>query len=231
MKLIKRTISTVLTLALLIGVGLVAAGYGKYKQAVSQLSIEDAVKKIQTYSSYTELADINPTFKDAMVCVEDRRFYEHKGVDVKGIIRAFKSNFEKKTFAEGGSTITQQLAKNIYFINDDSLTRKVAESFVAFKLETKFSKDEILELYFNNIYYGSGYYRIRDASVGYFGKEPAKMSDYEATLLAGIPNAPSVYSLDNNPDLAKQRQKTVVEAMVENGKLSEEDADRILSQQ
>ncbi len=231
MKKIKKLLLFIFILILLVLVGLIAGGYGKYKQAVSQLSVEDAAKKIRTYSSYTELTDINPTFKDAMVCVEDKRFYDHRGIDFVGIARAFKTNIEKKTLSQGGSTITQQLAKNIYFMNDDTITRKVAESFVALELESKFTKNEILELYFNNIYYGSGYYRICDASTGYFGKKPSELSDYEATLLAGIPNAPSVYSLDNNPDLAKERQKTVVEAMVENKKLTKDEAEDILSQQ
>ncbi len=231
MKLIKRLILTVFVLVLIVLVGLVAGGYGKYKQAVSQLSVEDAARKIKASNNYTELDDISPVFVDAMVSVEDKRFYEHIGVDVRGIVRAFKLNFESKSITQGGSSITQQLAKNMYFMNDNSLTRKVAECMVALELEKEFSKKEILELYFNTIYYGSGYYRIYDASTGYFGKIPSELSDYEATLLAGIPNAPSVYSLDNNPDLAKQRQKTVVEAMVYNEKLTREDADQILSQQ
>ena len=119
----------------------------------------------------------------------------------------------------------------MYFINDNTLTRKIAEIFVAVELEKIYSKKEILELYFNSIYYGSGYYNIADATYGYFGKSPYDISDYEATLLAGIPNAPSVYSLDNNPHLAKQRQKRVVEAMLSVNYLTQEEADAILMQQ
>ena len=231
MKLIKRMFLFVFVTALLIVVGIMAGGYGKYKQAVSQLSVEDAAKKIMVSKSYTELEEVSPTFTDAIVSVEDKRFYEHEGVDLISLARAVKLNLKKGEASQGGSGITQQLAKNMYFMNDRSLTRKVAEVLVARDLEKKFSKDEILELYINTIYYGSGYYRIYDASMGYFGKEPSKLTDYEATLLAGIPNAPSVYSLDNNPDLAKQRQKTVVKAMLENRKLTKEEADEILNQQ
>ena len=164
-----------------------------------------------------------------MVAVEDRRFYQHKGVDFIGVCRAMVNNIQKKSFVEGGSCITQQLAKNIYFMNDDTLTRKIAEIFTAAELEKTFSKKEILELYFNVIYYGSGYYNIGDASQGYFGKKPYDLTDYEATLLAGLPNAPSAYSPDKNPDLAKKRQKKVVDAMVRMKYLTREEANVILA--
>lgn len=230
MKFVKRLIITVLVLILMIIVGVIASGYGKYRQAVSQLPVEDAAKKIRASNNFTPIEEISPVFVDAMISVEDKRFYEHSGVDVLGVVRAFKVNFKNKSFTQGGSSITQQLAKNMYFMNDNSFTRKIAESIVAVELEATFTKEEILELYFNTIYYGSGYYRIYDASTGYFGKIPSELSDYEATLLAGIPNAPSVYSLDNNPDLAMQRQKKVVDAMVECDKLTEEEAEEILGQ-
>lgn len=208
-----------------------AGGWGKYKQAISQLSIDDAVKNIRAEESFTSIDDISLTFVNAMVAVEDRRFYKHKGIDIIGLGRAIKKNIKEKSFVEGGSCITQQLAKNIYFMNDNTLTRKIAEIFVAIDIEKTLSKKEILELYFNVIYYGSGYYNIYDASQGYFNKEPYDLTGYEATLLAGIPNAPSVYSLNNNPELAKKRQKTVVKAMVDMKYLSEEEANVILSKQ
>ena len=114
-------------------------------------------------------------------------------------------------------------------MNDDTLTRKIAEIFTAAELEKTFSKKEILALYFNVIYYGSGYYNIGDASQGYFGKKPYDLTDYEATLLAGLPNAPSAYSPDKNPDLAKKRQKKVVDAMVRMKYLTREEANVILA--
>lgn len=132
---------------------------------------------------------------------------------------------------EGGSTITQQLAKNLYFPQDNTLERKIAEVFMAFHIEDEINKDEILELYFNCIYYGSGYYCVYDASVGYFGKEPSEMNDYEATLLAGVPNAPSVYSPKVNPELAHRRQEKVVSTMAECGYLTEDECDDILTMQ
>lgn len=133
------------------------------------------------------------------------------------------------SFAEGGSTITQQVAKNLYFTQEKKLTRKIAEVFMAWDLEKLCEKDEILELYVNSIYFGNGCYTVRAASLSYFGKEPADMTDYESTLLAGIPNAPSVYDLTENPDLAAQRQRQVVNMMVEHKYLNAQEAAAILS--
>ena len=207
----------------------VGIGWVKYEAVTKELSIDEAIAQIKAKENYTNIDDISLTFINAMVAVEDRRFYMHNGVDVIGIARAFAKNIKDKNLTEGGSCITQQLAKNMYFINDNTFSRKIAEIFVSVELEKKLSKKEILELYFNVIYYGSGYYNVYDASMGYFNKTPAKISDYEATLLAGIPNAPSVYSLKSNPDLAKQRQKTVVNAMVDMKYLTLSEARTILA--
>ena len=231
MKLIKKIFSLIIIIIILILAVVIAGGWGKYKQAVSLMPLETAALNIKKQESFTPIDEISKTFVNAMVAVEDRRFYKHKGIDFIGIARAMKKNFEKKTFSEGGSSITQQLAKNIYFMGDDSLSRKIAEVFVANDIEKTFTKNEILELYFNVIYYGSGNYNIGDASKDYFGKKPGELTDYEATILAGLPNAPSAYSLDSNPTLAKLRQKTVVEAMVSEKYLTREEADRIISMQ
>ena len=231
MRFIKKVFGTVFLIIFIAAAVIIALGYGKYNQAIGLLPIDEAAKNIRSDDSFTPIEDISPTFKNAMVAVEDRRFYKHKGVDIIGIGRAIKTNIEKRSLSEGGSCITQQLAKNIYFMHDSSLSRKIAEVMIALKLEKEFSKDEILELYFNVIYYGSGYYNIADASRGYFGKSPYDLTDYEATLIAGIPNAPSVYSLDNNPDLAKKRQKTVIDAMVDMDYMTEEWAEELLSLQ
>ena len=231
MKFIKRIIIISIVVLILAVALIVGAGYLKYKNAIKDKPLKETATEIMLSENYTKLEDISPTFVDAMVSVEDKRFFNHKGIDVMGVMRALKVNIESKEAKQGGSSITQQLAKNMYFISDNTLTRKIAEIFLTIEIEKTFSKQQILELYFNTIYYGSGYYNIYDASMGYFGKEPSKLTDFEATLLAGIPNAPSVYSLNNNPDLAKQRQKQVVRAMVKNNKLTKEEADEILSQQ
>ena len=116
------------------------------------------------------------------------------------------NNLQNKKIIGGGSTITQQLAKNMYFEQKKKLTRKIAEAFVTLDLEDKYSKSEILELYINIIYFGDGFYGIKDACNGYLDKNPSDLNLYEATLLAGIPNAPSVYQLSNNSKYTYQRQ-------------------------
>ena len=230
-RFIRKIISLILIIVFIIAAVLTAGGWLKYKKATEDFPISEAAEKITSNESFTPVDNISLTFVNAMVAVEDRRFHKHNGVDIPGVIRALVTNIKEKSLIEGVSCITQQLAKNMYFINDNTLTRKIAEIFVAVELEKIYSKKEILELYFNSIYYGSGYYNIADATYGYFGKSPYDISDYEATLLAGIPNAPSVYSLDNNPHLAKQRQKRVVEAMLSVNYLTQEEADAILMQQ
>ena len=128
---------------------------------------------------------------------------------------------EAGSLIEGGSTITQQLAKNMYFSQEKKFTRKVAEVFVSNDIENLCDKETIFELYINSIYFGSGYYTVYDAAHGYYGKDPADLNDYECTMLAGVPNAPSVYSPDVNPKLAEERRQQVLECMVENGYIEE----------
>ena len=166
------------------------------------------------------LDELHRLYRDAVVAVEDHRFYSHGGVDFIALCRALWNDVCAGAFVEGGSTITQQLAKNLYFTQEKVLTRKAAEAFMAWAIEKQYTKDEILELYVNSIYFGSGYYNVRPASEGYFGKAPAQMTPYECTLLAGVPNAPSAYDPAQNPGLARQRQKKGVEQMVERGCLS-----------
>ena len=138
-------------------------------------------------------------------------------------------NISNKEFREGGSTITQQVAKNLFFISEsDVATRKIAEVFAAFDLEKNYSKDEILEIYINTIYFGDGYYGIKEACNGYLKIEPSKMTLYDATMMAGIPNAPSIYAPTANPDLTRNRQKKVIADMLEYGYITKEQADELL---
>jgi len=231
LRFFKRLFLFLFVIIILVLSVVVGAGWAKYDKVTSEFSVDEAIEKIRTQENFTDIDDMSLTFVNAMVSIEDRRFYKHDGYDIIGIIRAVTTNIKDKELSEGGSSITQQLAKNIYFMNDNTLSRKIAEIFIAVDLEKKLSKKDILELYFNVIYYGSGYYNIYDASMGYFNKPPSELTDYEATILAGIPNAPSVYSLNNNPDLAKQRQRKVVESMLDMKYLTKEEAESILSQQ
>lgn len=228
MRKIKRFFGFIFLVIIIAAGVFIYMGYDKYKEALAELPLETAVEQIRSEENYTYITDVPDIYKQAVVAVEDRRFYYHNGFDIIGTVRAIITDIKEWSLVEGGSTITQQLAKNIYFPLDNSPIRKVAEIFMAWKIERDYSKEEILELYINGIYYGSGYYNIYDASMGYFNKEPDELDDYEATLLAGIPNAPSVYSLDNNPELAQRRQEKVLQSMVDCGYISQEEADTIL---
>lgn len=199
-----------------------------YKDAIKEVSLEKKVSNIKNDVNFVSIDDVPKYYQDAIIAVEDHRFKEHGAIDIISIGRAIVSNVQAKELNEGGSTITQQVAKNLYFISEKNFVyRKVAEIILSFDLENNYSKDEILELYFNTIYFGEGYYGIKEASKGYYKKEPKDLSLYEATLLAGVPNAPSVYAPTINPDLAKSRQGKVVRSMVEYGYLSQEEADKI----
>ena len=201
-----------------------------YREAIKETPLEEKVNEIKSRENYTELSELPETYINAVISVEDHRFYKHSGIDVIAIGRAVVNNIKTMSFAEGGSTITQQIAKNEYFTQEKKMTRKIAEVFMAFKIEKNYDKDEILELYINTIYFGNGYYNIKDAAMGYFGKLPKDMTDSECIMLAGIPNAPSVYAPTENPDLAKQRQKQVMLKMIKYGYLTEEEAEKIINE-
>lgn len=205
----------------------VGKGYEAYRAAIEETSLEDKVAAIQEKESFTEYEELPEIYVQAVMAVEDKRFERHMGVDPIAICRAIRNDIRAGRFVEGGSTITQQLAKNMYFSQDKDLVRKVAEVFVAFDLERNYSKEEIFELYVNGIYFGDGYYDVASASEGYFGKGPEEMSDYECTLLAGVPNAPSIYAPTKNPDLAAKRQLKVVERMEVCGYFSTEEAETV----
>lgn len=204
-------------------------GYVGYKNVTADRPVTQAIGEIQSQPTYTSLENIPVIYKDAVIAVEDHRFYDHGGFDFIATMRALLHNALADEILEGGSTITQQLAKNLYFDNEPSFTRKLAELFVAHDIEKHYSKDQILAAYMNCIYYGNGYYTIFDASMGYFGVPPALLNDDQATLLAGVPNAPSRYAPTVNMQLARQRQQQVLHAMVANHMLTQEEAELIPS--
>ena len=218
-----------LLLAAACGAGYMAwQGYSLYAGALEEKPLEQRVAEQRAQPGYTEWEDLPETYIQAVIAVEDHRFYEHRGIDLLAMGRALWNDLRTWSFAEGGSTITQQLAKNLCFSQEKSIVRKAAEVFAAWDLERRYSKDEILELYVNSIYFGSGCYNVGSASETYFGKEPKDMTDSECTMLAGIPNAPSVYDPTANPDLALQRQRQVVERMVAEEFLTDGQAAAIL---
>ncbi|MDH5723124.1 MAG: PBP1A family penicillin-binding protein [Alphaproteobacteria bacterium] len=172
-----------------------------------------------------DIRNLPPHLIDAVLATEDRRFYEHPGVDLLGIARAMAVNIAKGRFAQGGSTITQQLAKNLFLTHDRKLKRKIQEAMLALWLEHELSKDEILSAYLNRVYLGAGVYGVEAASLVYFDKHVQDINLYEAAILAGLLKAPSRYSPSNNYELAKERAKVVLMAMEDAGYITKEERD------
>ncbi len=164
-----------------------------------------------------DVSELPPHLINAVLAIEDRRFYDHPGIDVWGITRAMITNVMKGRFVQGGSTITQQLAKNLFLTHQRKLTRKIQEAILAIQLERELTKDQILSAYMNRVYLGSGTYGFEAAAQLYFGKSAKNVSIHEAAILAGLLKAPSRYSPHNNLDKAKNRAKTVLKAMEDAG--------------
>ena len=229
-KLFRYVVLLIFSVMILAGFTVAGKGYDMYRNAIEDMSLEEKVASIREKEGYTALEDLPDVYKNAVISVEDHRFYRHFGIDPIAISRAVLHDIQARRYVEGGSTITQQLAKNLYFTNEKEMTLKIAEVFMAFELEENYSKDEILELYVNSIYFGDGYYTAGDASRGYFGKEPEMMDEYECTLLAGIPNAPGRYAPTKSQELAEKRQYQVLKRMEACGYFSKEEAETVASQ-
>lgn len=230
MKVIKRIILIIILVVIFAGTILTYKGYTLYKEALDKMSVVDKVAQIKSDENYTELKDLPEFYLDAVIAVEDRRFYEHGAIDPIALVRAVFVNIKSFELKEGGSTITQQLAKNVYFTQEKSALRKVAEMFMAFEIEKNCDKDTILELYLNTSYFGDGYYCVGEASRGYFDKEPIDMTRNEASMLAGIPNAPSAYCPTKHLNLAQQRQIQVLDKMVKYKFITEDEKQEILKE-
>ena len=160
--------------------------YDDNNQLIDEFFLED--RKL------VRIAEVPKIVIHAFVAAEDSRFYEHKGVDILGISRAVLKNFEAGHIIQGGSTITQQVAKMMYLSPEKKYTRKLKEAILAYKIDKYLNKDEILNLYLNQIYLGHGTYGIESASLGYFGKSAKDLKLQEAALLAALPKAPNTYS-------------------------------------
>lgn len=225
--MLRYVLLPLMILAAIPTVMLIQDGYELYAQALEECPVQEMAERIESKPDYTPVDELPQIYLDAVISVEDHRFYSHPGVDLLAIGRAAFNDLRTLSFAEGGSTITQQLAKNLYFSQEKQLTRKIAEVFVALDLERSYSKEEIFELYVNSIYFGDGYYGIGSASMGYFELEPSKMSDYESTLLAGVPNAPSRYAPSKYLDRAEKRQLQVLRRMEACGYYSREEAETV----
>ncbi len=211
-----------LGLCLLLTVGFL--GYRRYRIAIEATPLSALILTITEQEEYVPYEEISPWFVQALTAVEDRRFFQREGIDWIALVRAAIVNIFSGEIREGGSTLGQQLAKNLYFSFETSLTRKVAELFVMRDLEQQLSKEELFALYANVIYYGDGYTGIAQASQGYFKKQPKALTLAEASLLAGLPQAPSRYQLSSGATLAIQRQKIVLQAMIRCNMINEEES-------
>ncbi|QDR78852.1 transglycosylase domain-containing protein [Sporomusa termitida] len=179
--------------------------------------LKKAVDAALDKKSYVSLNDTPLALQQAIIAVEDNRFYQHVGFDIEGIVRATLVNVQTGSYSEGGSTITQQLIKNLFLTQERTLSRKLEEFVLAIDIELCYSKEEILEMYLNSIYFGSGAYGVGEAATIYFGKQPFHLNLAECALLAGLPNSPSLTSPYVDFAAAKQRQAVVLAAMARNG--------------
>ena len=223
--------------AVILGVGLVI-WVGAHLPPIQSLEIPKRPPTIEivgvdgsVLAQRGEMAGANVALKDlpaylpeAFIAIEDRRFYSHHGVDPYGILRAALTNALHRGVSQGGSTLTQQLAKNLFLTQERTLQRKLQEAELAIWLERKYSKAEILELYLNRVYFGSGAYGVEAASQRYFGKSARTVSLTEAAMLAGLVKSPSRLAPNRNPEGAEKRAQTVLAAMAESKFITEAQA-------
>ncbi len=229
MKIVRNVLLIILAIILITGITLFVLGNNMYKEALGDQTLEEVIEDIQLDPSYVQYEDLPQNYINAVIAVEDHRYRDHGAIDIIAIGRALYVNITTMSLREGGSTIAQQVAKNIFYIEEDRpIVRKIAEIITAFDLENKYSKDDIVELYVNTIYFGDGYYGIEEACQGYLGKSSTEMTLADCAMMAGVPNAPSVYAPTVNPDLTRSRQEKVISDMQEYGYLSESDANDLL---
>jgi len=182
--------------------------YSSDKELLAELFIQKRVP--------VALHTIPDYLKKAVIATEDRQFYEHAGVDLRAIVRAIIKDIRVGEFVQGASTITQQLARTLFLTPRKSIIRKLKEAFLAFQIERRYTKDEILELYLNQIYFGSGAYGVEAAAQTYFGKPVSNLALDECALVAGMPKSPSRYSPLVDRSLALKRRAVVLKQMAQN---------------
>lgn len=230
MKIFRRILLILLIIIVVAFSILFFIGYGYYSNVLKEKPLIDRISEVTNKENFVKFDDMSKDYINAVIAVEDHRYYDHGPVDFIALARAIFTNIKDNEFEQGGSTITQQVAKNILFTQERTLARKLGEVFGAYDLEKNYTKNEIFELYVNTAYFGEGYYGIYQASKGYFNKEPKDLTLYESSMLAGIPNAPSIYAPTVNPELAKQRQKIVLNSMLTYGYISESDKSKVLDE-
>lgn len=202
-----------------------SSSYNTFKASQTTVIYDTNGNELCTMSNmkdlyYLDFAEIPTDIVNAFVVMEDQDFYKHSGIDIKGIIRAIIANQKSDYIQQGASTITQQLARNIFLTHEVTWERKIKEAFIAIELEKKYSKDDILEFYLNNIYFANGYYGVEAAARGYFNKSVDKLTLSEMAFLAAIPNSPTKYDPIENFDATLERRNLVLKQMYNNNKIS-----------
>ena len=217
----------------------------RIEESEDTLSRTDRIIRLFTFKEKVETAlnhrikkehwvngDVIPEYtKNALVAIEDKRYYNHGAIDVLGVTRAFYVNSVAGETVEGGSTITQQLVKNLFLSSKRTMSRKAEEAILAVEMEHYYSKDEILTMYLNTVYYGHNYYGIKEAAEGYFGTSPSRLTLGQCAMLAALPNAPTYLDPYENYKGAKARQKLVLAQMVDQGMISQAEADYAYKQE
>ena len=194
----KKIVSIIILVCMILGglkiIPLFSEGYKMYREATNEVPIDTMVEKIRNDDSYVSLDEISDEFLYNLIKIEDRRFKLHFGFDLISMARATYNNIKAGRIVEGGSTITQQLAKNMYFSFEKTFQRKIAEVIVAINLERKYSKEDILELYCNEIYFGEDCYGIKEAANHYYNKSPKKLNSIQSCELVNSIKCPELYN-------------------------------------
>ncbi len=199
-------------------------GYVRYREAVEDTPVAESAGTYLSCGNCLAFEEIDPDFVNAVVSAEDKRFFTRSGFDWIALTRALISNLKAGKAVEGGSTISQQIAKNLYFISvPRELDEKLAEVFIMSDLEKQYTKESLFAIYSNMNYYGDGFWGLKQAAAGYYGTEASELTAAQAAMLAGIPNAPAIYQLSTGHDLALQRQRRILSAMRKNNYISEEE--------
>lgn len=220
-----------IAILLIVAIGSIfVIGFIRYETLINEKPLDKVIAEIRSDPNYISLDDVDEDFINALLAVEDPTFYNHNGIVFSNIVEAIATNLREQDFVMGGSTITQQLSKNIYLDSKKTFQRKIAELFFVHDIESAYSKDEILELYINVIYFGDGYYGIKEAAKGYFDSSPKNLTLAQATLLAGLPQAPAIYQLSDGMLYAKKRQQVVLEAMKEQKLITQQQLNEIYNQ-
>lgn len=193
-RIVRMTLLLAIVATLIVTVPIIKTGYDMYKDATTHTSLQVRMERLKSDENYVSLEVISPEFLTQVIDSEDRRFYTHNGINLISTTRAMIKNVMAGSTVEGGSSITQQLAKNMYFSFEKRYERKVAELFVAFDLEKIATKDEILEMYCNIAYFGEGCYGIREATLHYYDLEPLQISSEQAASLVKTLKSPNYYN-------------------------------------